>query len=229
MRCKYASCVGKFYDTDSASVVQSAVSAIKVHIDLSSARNETLIYGCNCGYLDAFSIDNAIYAASSVDNIEYWPCIRPFRTIVAKDSAMPFLKSYFDNVIIIHHCEFDSENLEAIHESCRILKSNGKLCVVLFNKLAKYKIHSRVQTIKSLNVCMRDVANKICDEDLSIEYVYPINKLEEFNLQNRFSKLCCGSVFKVLPILSDVIVIIARKDTYSVERVNVLETTAEIV
>lgn len=80
------------------------------------------------------------------------------RTVVASAEDMPFAESSFDAVIFIASLQFMNNYKKAIHETARVLRSEGKLVAMLLNPESsffkeKYQdANSYIQKIKHLNI-----------------------------------------------------------------------------
>ncbi|MBD0272736.1 MAG: methyltransferase domain-containing protein, partial [Acetobacteraceae bacterium] len=64
-----------------------------------------------------------------------WPRKAPCRTAVAEDDALPFPDLSFDRVLLVHGLETAENARRLLRETWRVLKDDGRLLVVVPNRL----------------------------------------------------------------------------------------------
>lgn len=208
----YQSCSGKRLLLD---VVK------KVNNDILGKK--TLLIGGGRSFLEHIEGADLYYAIPNGMEIIHWPSIRPFRTVVVDEMATPFLPNTWDIVIIVHFIEFSENYKKIIKEMYRILKVNGKLITVLYNKNSL--LGGRVEAVQVDDIVASLVRklfsiNKICGANKNFNF-WPHRFSFELNQYNE-------AFVRAFPFFSDVVTITAEKLMKSPEIVGSLEQGYEM-
>lgn len=69
------------------------------------------------------------------EGVHHWPDDAPNLTCLADEADLPFETNSIDRIILIHSLEFTGFHKTAFEELWRILKSNGRILVVVPNRI----------------------------------------------------------------------------------------------
>lgn len=164
----------------------------------------TLVLGYGKYFLDAIESQEIYYANPFYDHIHYWPSIRPFRTVSVNAAKLPFMPNVWDTVAVIHYLEFTDNATDIIKDIYRVIKTNGRLIIVLANKSA---------ILENSSLKLNSIILDLISFEFTIGSIVGVNKHFDFwpyrigYSLNRYSEV----LLRFFPFLSDVIVISAEK------------------
>lgn len=220
--------LNKFYETDAGKMLASEVSrSITTSINL---RNGNLLaIGIGEKYLDELDNGSLLYAVPKSCSFKNWPKIRPFRTVMVDEMALPFMPQSMDAVIMIHTIEFSEKNFDLLKEAFRVLKVGGKLIVISANK-NNYNIFRRCNiSEKYIKHSIEEIIHSISDASLCISNVLGINRKRRFwpySFSYNFNKYN-EILISLFPFLSDIVIIVSEKVEHAVETIQTLDTQYE--
>ncbi|MDR2268270.1 MAG: class I SAM-dependent methyltransferase [Holosporaceae bacterium] len=121
-----------FYETDAGKNMESEMA---IHISNSLRRSDTkiLALGFCANFFEQIRVSNLFYAIPNGYPQVHWPKIRPFKTVVVDEAALPFSPDTLDCIVAVHFMEFSTRNNDFLKEAFRVLKIGGKLMTIAVN------------------------------------------------------------------------------------------------
>jgi SAM-dependent methyltransferase len=231
MKCATLTFLDSFYATIPGRILASEV-ARAVKSSIVAADDSLLSIGFHGEYLDKLDNGKLFHAIPSSQPIAHWPEIRPFRTVIIDETAMPFLPNTWDTVIVIHFMEFFGKNSNFLREISRILKTNGRLIIIIVNKNREttlpqlQKKHFRKKNIK---YAPGEIMKLLHNSQFQIIKTIGLDKRFKFwpySFSYNFDQYE-DSLMAFLPILSDVAIIVSQKTELAAETIEALDPQYE--
>lgn len=196
-----------FYDSASG---EEAATRISEYLKSRLTKKKALLIGYGKPFLEKMSDEKLFYAIPYGYEINRWPEIRPFRTVVIDETELPFVSESFDVVVILNFLEYCKNAESFLDEISRILNKEGNLKIISFNKFIFSNKHSRIRhSIKRL-LSLADARGFYLQE------IYCINKnLHLFHHLKAFRYL----LLKTFPFFYDIIILDEIKKTAASEAV----------
>jgi SAM-dependent methyltransferase len=221
-----------FYKTDSGQILVSEAARL-IETSMNVMGSNVLAVGFSGEYLDKLDNGKLYYAIPSSYPLVHWPKIRPFRTIIVDEAALPFFPNTWDVVVVIHLLEFRRAGSAFLKDVFRILKNDGKLVIISANKNSSVKkslfATSKKNTAKIIKNDVNEIMRLLTDASFGITGVFGINKKLRFwpynfsyNI-NRYNE----ALISVFPFLSDIVVMMAEKTELVAETVEALDAQYE--
>lgn len=228
MKCTTLSLLSDYYETDAGRLLaMDVLQSITNSINMSSGN--LLAIGIGGGYLDELDTGKLLYAIPKSYPFKHWPKIRPFRTVVVDETALPFMPNSIDAIVLIHMMEFSEENSALLQDVFRILKVGGKLIVVSINKNNYNYFHKYGISEKCIKHSVEEIIKYISNASFCISSVFGINRKLRFwpysfsyNF-NKYNEL----LISFFPFLSDLVVIMSEQIEFAAETVKTLDTQYE--
>ena len=207
MKYSNANSLKSFYDSASGNIV---VSRISEYLKSGLNKKRTLLIGYGTPFLEKISNEKLFYAIPHGYEVNRWPEIRPFRTVVVDESKLPFVSGSFDVVIVLNFLEY-CKNIESfLDEISRILTKDGNLVVISFNRFGF------PEESKKIKHSIKKILSITSDRDFQLQQIYCVNKkLRLFHHLKSFKYL----LLKTFPFLYDIIILDEIKKTAAVEAV----------
>ena len=195
----------EFYSLDVGEKMSDQISEY-----LKSKRGQVLIIGYGKPFLSKIKNEKLIYAIPFGYEINRWPEIRPFRTIVVEEKKLPFATDSFDTIVVLNFLEFCKNIRVFLNEISRISKKNGNLVIISFNKRDFWK------KVKHVRYSINELLMHLESKDFCLQQVYCINeKLDLFHSLKAFKLL----LLRTTPIFYDIVILDMIKNTESAESV----------
>ncbi|MCB9988934.1 MAG: methyltransferase domain-containing protein [Rhodospirillales bacterium] len=100
------------------------------------------VLGCGYAmpYLSAFQdkTERAVALTTAQAGVHHWPAGRPGKVALAEEALLPLETESVDRILLIHGFEFSRHPDELLQELWRVLKSNGRLLIVVPNRLGMW-------------------------------------------------------------------------------------------
>jgi len=211
MKCTNFFSPGCFYEEKTI----SCVSRRLLHY-VSAGR--TLFIGFGGDILDLTDNGRLYYAVPFVYQAVRWPKIRPFKTVIVNQEALPFANETFEVIIVNHYLEFFHKNSKFLDEVSRVLKKDGKLLVVAFND------RSFDKPMRSL----KNIIKEVTESAFHLSNIHGINKKAKF-LSYDFN---CDQYNEILiglfGLLADVAIMVFDRKELAVESLTILREQFEM-
>lgn len=126
----------EFYGTAVGGVVNRAVRSAITHFWPDHAGRRIAVYGYSAPYTNLFSgAERTLYFMPPDQGAYPWPENAPNAVAITARTALPLETDSLDGVILIHSLEFTNAIDPHLAEIWRVLKSQGRLIVIVPNRL----------------------------------------------------------------------------------------------
>ncbi|MDR2724053.1 MAG: class I SAM-dependent methyltransferase [Holosporaceae bacterium] len=207
-------------------VTSKIMPCIWQELQNSISNNNTLFLGFGGGdILDFLDNGRFYYAIPKGYKIIHCPRIRPFKTVVVDTNALPFAPNTFEIIVVNHYLEFFEKSAKCLDEIFRILKPEGKLLAVVFNK--RNFLGSSPEKIRPLI----EIVSDIMESSFHPSNVWGINRKARFLSYNfscdlsRLNTMMLG----FFQLLANVVIITADKKDMATESVFALKEKYEAI
>lgn len=186
-----------FYNYPAGEMLMQKVSDV---VNGLMAGEKRLLMGYGGRYLNMLDPHGLFYAIPESYEYKRWPEIRPFRTIVANDTLLPFVSDTWDSIVALHHLEYTPHLEQVLIEYLRVLSPNGVFIAVIINKNIRANsvekiVHHFIK--RSLSI------TRLCGLDGKLK-IWPYNFDMECSTIDQ-------SLLKMFPFLSDIVIIVGKK------------------
>lgn len=224
MKCTSISFLNSFYKSSNGESIAAKVSAHLLH-DSELFRGNVVAYGFGSPYLDKIDNSNLYFAIPDSYPLYRWPKIRPFKTVAIDSEAQPFKSASFDVALVFHVFEFLGDQEKFLAEIRRVLKPNGILVIVLFNKYGFNSIFlKRKINYKNIRYTIDEISNILANNRFEVKNITGKNQNLNFWPENvsYFLTKYADSLALSLPAFADVSIIKAQKIDFATESIEVL-------
>jgi SAM-dependent methyltransferase len=129
----------EFYKSDLGHVCQSLIAAdIQSIWPVETLRGLRMVgVGYSQPYLTPYesSAERCVAVLPALQGASHWPSSNRNKTIMAFDAELPFETNSIDRLILIHSLEFSESLRASLQEFYRVLKSTGRILILLPNRL----------------------------------------------------------------------------------------------
>ncbi len=209
-----------FYNSDIGAIVQHTLQ--KRICSLWGDVHDYRILGCGYAlpYLSALEkrSERVIAMMSANQGVQRWPQHSENRTLLCDESYLPIENASVDCVLLVHHLEYCNDLPRALHEIWRILKSNGRVLIIVPNRMGLWARadwsplgHGHPFTQSQLEAYLRKA--KLCvDSHEGALFMPPIPKspvvMKSAHLFERMGR-------SFMPFIAGVHVVEAHKEIYA--------------
>lgn len=137
--------------------------------------SRVLGYGFTYPYLDLYlpEADQAFNASRIEMGSLHWPSKDQSGALVAASTALPFESNYFDNIILCHALEHAGSVRSLLQESWRVLRSNGRMILVIPNRTGLWSMASWSPFGAGTPYSRMQIEDFLREERFDIEVVKP--------------------------------------------------------
>tara|TARA_R110002126_G_scaffold13118_1_gene56275 strand:+ start:518225 stop:518977 length:753 start_codon:yes stop_codon:yes gene_type:complete len=181
--------------------------------------SRVLGYGFSSPYLDLFlpEAELCVNAGRVEMGVLPWPNKDKSSSLLAASAELPFEMSYFDNVLLMHAMEHAGSVRGLLQESWRVLRSNGRLILIVPNRTGLWSMASWSPFGVGTPYSRMQIQDFLIQEQFDIESVTPA--LFALPSTKQFTHRMAPSLEKIgpytMPALSGVYIIECTKKLYA--------------
>lgn len=179
-------------------------------------------------YLDRMNRPDSFAVMSATQGVIRWPAQGKARTVLTEDHVLPFDDASIDHIFMVHAVENADYLRELMHEVWRVLKPNGRVLMVVPNRVGMWAQSDRTPFGYGRPFSMKQMRSLLSDVHLVVEQQR--RALYFFPSHNRLL-LALSSILEtfgtwVLPKFGGVLLVEASKRLYNMTPLKVAHENA---